>query len=173
VIERVRCVGNRRQGLTIGRSRNVRVYDSEFTDTGGTLPGAGIDVEPDAGDVARDILIARCVARGNEGPGIVLYKRVSDATVRDCLVESNRGYGVLALGASNCVIEDNRIRLNGLAGIGVRPGTQELTIARNEFYDNGRTGRKNDGTTRKGRRHVSIAESTSAIRVNEDNRFLN
>ncbi len=173
VIERVQCVGNRRQGLTIGRSRQVRVYDSAFLDTGGTLPGAGIDIEPDDGDIAKDVVIARCVASGNQGPGIVLYKRVSQATVRDCLIESNRGYGVLALGASHCVIEDNRIRLNGLAGIGVRPGTRELTIARNEFYDNGRTRRSGEGEARKGRRHVSIAESTSAIRVNEDNRFLN
>jgi polygalacturonase len=173
VIERVECVGNRRQGLTIGRSRRVRVYDSSFIDTGGTLPGAGIDVEPDPGEFARDVVIARCVARGNEGPGIVLYKLVSDATVRDCLIESNRGYGVLTLGATHCVIEDNRIRLNGLSGIGVRPGTRELTIARNEFYDNGRTRRPAGEPPRKGRRHVSIAESTAAIRVNEDNRFLN
>lgn len=172
VIERVRCVGNRRQGLTIGRSRRVRVYDSHFLDTGGVLPGAGIDVEPDAGDIARDVVIARCETRGNQGPGVVLYKRVSDATVRECLVEANGGYGVLALGARNCVIEDNRIRLNRLAGIGVRPGTHELTIARNEFFDNGRTRSAAGKAPRKGRRHVSIADSTSAIRVNPDNRFL-
>ncbi|MBU8978069.1 right-handed parallel beta-helix repeat-containing protein [Lysobacter sp. MMG2] len=173
VIERVQCVGNRRQGLTIGRSRRVRVYDSSFLDTAGTLPACGIDVEPDAGDVAEDILIERCTVRGNRGAGIQLYKRVADATVRDCLIEQNRGHGVLALGASACVIEGNRIRRNGLGGVGVRPGSREVTLARNEFADNGPSpGRTKDGRARPGKRHVSIAESAVAIKVNADNRFL-
>ena len=55
----------------------------------------------------------------------------------------------------------------------VRPGTRELTIARNVLYDNGRTRRPAGEPPRKGRRHVSIAEATAAIHVNEDNRFLN
>jgi nitrous oxidase accessory protein NosD len=173
VIERVRCVGNRRQGLTIGRSRRVRVYDSEFNDTAGTLPACGIDVEPDAGDVAQDILIERCVARGNRGAGIQLYKRVVDATVRDCLIEGNRGHGVLALGARECTIEANRIRRNALGGVGVRPGTRDVTLARNEFADNGPSpGRAKDGKPRRGKRHVSIAENAVAIHVNADNRYL-
>lgn len=170
LIERVQCVGNRRQGLTIGRTRRVRVYDSSFLDTGGTLPSAGIDVEPDSGDGAADILIARCTVRGNRGAGIQLYKRVSDATVRECLIESNRGHGVLALGAQDCSIENNRIRLNGLGGVGVRPGARRITLTRNEFYDNGPRSKSKDG---RGRRHVSIAESAVAVRVDEDNRFLN
>ncbi|HEY0505384.1 MAG TPA: right-handed parallel beta-helix repeat-containing protein [Lysobacter sp.] len=172
VIERVQSVGNRRQGLTIGRSRQVRVYDSAFLDTGGTLPGCGIDVEPDAGDVADDILLARCVVRGNRGAGIQLYKRVSDATVRECLIEANGGHGVLALGARDCVIEDNRIRGNRLGGVGVRPGTREVNLARNEFYDNGPRSRSDQGVERAGKRHVSIAESAVAIHVGEDNRYL-
>ncbi|GAA5075186.1 right-handed parallel beta-helix repeat-containing protein [Lysobacter panacisoli] len=172
VIERVQCVGNRRQGLTIGRSRRVRVFDSTFADTGGTLPGCGIDIEPDAGDIADDVRIERCTVHGNRGAGIQLYKRVSNAVVRDCTIESNRGHGILTLGASDCVIEGNRIRLNGLGGVGVRPGTRGLTIARNEFNDNGPRGRTPDGATRKGKRHVSIGESTVSIRVDKSNRYF-
>lgn len=170
-IERVVCAGNRRQGLTIGRSRRVRVFDSEFIDTGGTLPGAGIDVEPDEGDIADDILIARCTVRGNEGAGIQLYKRVSDATVRDCLIEHNRGHGILTVGATDCRIEDNRIRMNVLGGVGVRPGTRSLIVARNEFDDNGPAG-NSAGKKRGGKRHVTIAERTEAIRVDANNRYL-
>ena len=172
-IERVVCADNRRQGLTIGRSRRVRVFDSEFIDTGGTLPGAGIDVEPDEGDIADDILIARCTVRGNQGAGIQLYKRVSDATVRDCLIERNRGHGVLTLGASDCLIEDNRIRNNVLGGVGVRPGTRGLVIARNEFDDNGPAPKAAvDGKPRGGKRHVVIGEKTERISVATDNRYL-
>lgn len=172
VIERVQCIGNRRQGLTIGRSRRVRVFDSTFADTAGTLPGCGIDVEPDAGDIADDVRIERCTVRRNRGAGIQFYKRVSNAVVRDCTIESNRGHGILTLAATGLVIEDNRIRLNGLGGVGVRPGTRELTIARNEFDDNGPRGRTPDGAPRKGKRHVSIGESTSSIRVDKSNRYL-
>ena len=171
-IERVSCADNRRQGLTIGRSRRVRVFDSEFIDTGGTLPGAGIDVEPDAGDTADDILIARCTVRGNQGAGIQLYKRVTHATVRDCLIEHNRGHGILTVGAGNCRIEDNRIRENALGGVGVRPGTDGLVISRNEFDDNGPTGTASNGKRRGGKRHVVIGEKTQRISVGADNRYL-
>jgi len=172
-IERVVCADNRRQGLTIGRSRRVRVFDSEFIDTGGTLPGAGIDVEPDEGDIADDVLIARCTVSGNQGAGIQLYKRVSDATVRDCLIERNRGHGVLTVGASDCRIESNRIRHNVLGGVGVRPGTRGLAIARNEFDDNGPAGGAGpDGKRRGGKRHVVIGEKTERISVASDNRYL-
>ncbi|BDU17053.1 right-handed parallel beta-helix repeat-containing protein [Lysobacter auxotrophicus] len=171
-IERVVCADNRRQGLTIGRSRRVRVFDSEFIDTGGTAPGAGIDVEPDEGDIADDILIARCTVRGNRGAGIQLYKRVSDATVRECLIEHNRGHGILTLGASDCLIEDNRIRENVLGGVGVRPGTRGLVIARNEFDDNGPTGSSPQAKRSGGKRHVTIAERTERISVAADNRYL-
>ncbi|QGW65505.1 hypothetical protein GOY17_11615 [Lysobacter soli] len=172
-IERVVCADNRRQGLTIGRSRRVRVFDSEFIDTGGTLPGAGIDVEPDQGDIADDILVARCTVRGNEGPGIQLYKRVTDATVRDCLVERNRGHGILTVGATDCRIEANRIRENVLGGVGVRPGTRGLVISRNEFDDNGRSAKAiASGAGRGGKRHVVIGEKTERISVESDNRYL-
>jgi parallel beta-helix repeat protein len=171
-IERVSCVDNRRQGLTIGRSRRVRVFDSEFIDTGGTLPGAGIDVEPDEGDIADDIVIARCTVRGNRGAGIQLYKRVSDATVRDCLIEQNKGHGILTLGASECVIENNRIRENVLGGVGVRPGTRGLVVARNEFDDNGPAPTSGNGPRRGGKRHVVIGEKTERISVEPDNRYL-
>jgi len=171
-IERVSCADNRRQGLTIGRSRRVRVFDSEFIDTGGTLPGAGIDVEPDEGDIADDILIARCTVRGNQGAGIQLYKRVTDATVRDCLIEQNRGHGILTVGATDCRIEDNRIRDNVLGGVGVRPGTRGLVITRNEFDDNGPAGPSPDGKRRGGKRHVVIGEKTERISVGADNRYL-
>jgi len=171
-IERVSCADNRRQGLTIGRSRGVRVFDSEFIDTGGTLPSAGIDVEPDQGDIADDVLIARCTVSGNQGPGIQLYKRVSDATVRDCLIEHNRGHGILTVGASDCRIENNRIRENVLGGVGVRPGTRGLVIARNEFDDNGPAGTAPDGKRRGGKRHVVIGEKTERISVDTDNRYL-
>jgi parallel beta-helix repeat protein len=171
VIAGVRCGGNRRQGLTIGRSRQVRVYDSQFVDTGGALPGCGIDVEPDPGDIASGVVIANCVVRTNRGAGIQLYKRVSDVTIRDCIIEANRGDGVLAISAENCVITNNRIRLNGLGGIRLRPGTRDVTIDGNAFADNGPVRMGKSGQPRARTRHLSIAEQAKSVRVGNDNRY--
>ena len=48
-IHNVKCLSNRRQGLSIEAARNVTVSDSEFANTGeyGMVePGCGIDIEP-------------------------------------------------------------------------------------------------------------------------------
>ena len=75
-IANVVCTGNRRQGLSIGRSRNVRVYDSEFSNTAGTDPGCGIDIEPDRPGGTSGVHIENCVVRNNRGGGIQIYRRV-------------------------------------------------------------------------------------------------
>jgi len=173
VIARVQCVGNRRQGLTIGRSRQVRVYDSSFIDTAGTLPGCGIDVEPDAGDIASDVVIANCLVTRNQGAGIQLYKRASNVTIRDCTIEANRGHGVLAIAAEDCVITGNHIRQNGLGGVGLRPGTRNVSVNGNDFARNGPAYSKKANKPLPRNRHVSIAEKTQSIRVGDDNRYSN
>ena len=171
VIANVNSVGNRRQGLTIGRSRRVRVYDSRFVDTGGVKPGCGIDVEPDPGDVASGVIIANCVVRTNAGAGIQLYERVIGATIRDCTIEANRGDGVLAIAAEDCVIENNLIRMNGQGGIRVRPRTRGVAIRGNRFADNGAVGRAGTGKARTGRRHIAVSEQAESIHVGSDNRY--
>ena len=48
-IDNVKCIYNRRQGLSIEAAKNVEVKNSEFAYTGKykmTKPGAGIDIEP-------------------------------------------------------------------------------------------------------------------------------
>ncbi|GAB2496518.1 hypothetical protein GCM10027084_07180 [Pseudoxanthomonas sangjuensis] len=167
VVTRVRSIGNRRQGLTIGRSRHVRVSDCEFADTGGTLPGCGIDVEPDPGDVARDIVIARCAIRGNRGAGIQLYRRSFAVTVRDCVIEANRGHGVLAIGAEDCRIVGNAIRRNALGGIALRPGARGITVSLNEFAGNGRV-----GAARAWRRQIAVSGRARQVRIADDNRVV-
>lgn len=136
VIAGVRCSGNRRQGLSIGGSRNVRVHDSEFTDTAGTAPECGIDVEPDAPDSTVGVHIENCLMKGNASNGIQIYKRVREVAVLDCLIELNGGYGILAIGASNGRIAGNRIRHNRLQGLGLRGGTRSYRVSENHFRNN-------------------------------------
>lgn len=172
VLAGVVCTGNRRQGLTIGHSRDVRVYDSEFSDTAGTLPECGIDMEPDApGDVHR-VLIENCRVRGNHGSGIQVFRRVHDVTVRRCTIERNRGYGVLAVAAIDGVIDDNEIRDNGYNGVLMRTQTRNYRVSRNRFRANAtrrRAGAK--GAKVPVQAHIRRGENTSEISI-ADNQFM-
>jgi parallel beta-helix repeat protein len=162
IFENVVCTGNRRQGLTLGSSRGVRVRGCTFTDTSGTLPSAGIDIEPDIGS-ANDIVIENCVVRGNRGPGIALYKRATGVTVRKCIIERNRGDGILAVTAIDCVFIDNIIRDNGLKGILLRTGSRNVRVARNRLSGNDRG--------RGGKQQVRVADDSLAVRIEADNIF--
>ena len=137
-IANIACIGNRRQGLSIGKSRNVRVYDSEFSYTSGTTPGCGIDIESDFDNPnASDTHIENCVFRHNQSSGIQVYKRADATTITRCIMERNGGYGVLTIGAWGGFITRNRIRHNGLNGIATRAQSRGFTLSQNHFYNNG------------------------------------
>lgn len=77
------CSGddNRRQGCSITSGRHVRVVDCEFTNTNGTSPSAGIDVEPNSSaDVLEDIKLIRCRCVENDGAGVVVFLASWNAT---------------------------------------------------------------------------------------------
>jgi parallel beta-helix repeat protein len=136
VIAGIVSTGNRRQGLSIGRSRKVRVYDSEFSNTSGTNPQYGIDIEPDKPGGASDIRIENCLVRNNRGGGIQIYKRVTDVTIKDCTIENNGGRGILAVGAIGGLITGNRIRGNGLVGVAVAQQSTDFQVRDNRFDGN-------------------------------------
>ena len=166
VLQGVRCEGNRRQGLTIGRARRVRVLDSAFLGTGGTAPGYGIDIEPDPGDVAQDILIRRCLLQGNRGGGIQLFDRVSGVSILDCRIVGNGGVGILVANAADCEFAGNRLDGNGLRGIRLRGKARDIRIHGNAFNGNGP---RSHGKARW--KELDIAADAQRIHVAEDNRF--
>lgn len=131
----VTCTGNRRQGLTLGSYRRVRVRRCEFSGTGGTPPGAGIDVEPDTGTTA-DVVIEDCMIHGNRGPGVQLYRRAAGVTIRRCVIEGNRGNGILVVSAQGCVLSDNTIRNNRLKGVRLQGAPRDIRLAGNRLHGN-------------------------------------
>ena len=77
-IEAVKCIGNRRQGLSIESGINVEVLNSEFVYTGKngrTPPGAGIDIEPwnDSSVKIMNIRISKCKMLNNWGFDLQIY----------------------------------------------------------------------------------------------------
>ena len=170
VVADVVCDGNRRQGLTIGRSRQVRVVGSSFLNTGGTLPGAGIDVEPDAGDTARGITISHCLVEGNQGPGIQLYHRVHDSLIRRCTIRRNRSAGIIIVGAAASVVADNVIAANGQRGLAIRGNSEDVLVSGNRFTGNAtRIGASRRPDVKL--RNLIVGDSASDIRIAADNTF--
>lgn len=164
LIANVVCRGNRRQGLTIGRSRRVRVIDSEFSDTHGTKPEYGIDIEPDRPGTAEDIVIQRCTLRGNRGGGIQIYHRASDVTIRDCTIENN-GFGIYTVDASVGVIAGNTIRGNRRAGVALRGQTRGFRVESNRFHANNQTLKLSAPVRKSSRGHVNLAQEARSNSV--------
>lgn len=166
LIDNVRCLGNRRQGLTIGRSRRVRVIDSEFSGTQGTKPEYGIDIEPDAPGTADDITIERCVLRNNRGGGIQAYHRSSNISIRGCTIENN-GSGIYTVDAVNGVIAHNIIGMNRNAGVALRGRTRGFRVEANRFHGNNTRLKLSPAVKRAARAHVNVAEQ-----IRSSNRVL-
>lgn len=148
--------GNRRQGLTIGRSRRVRVVDSEFSDTHGTKPEYGIDIEPDRPGRAEDVTIERCILRGNQGGGIQVYHRAANVKIRACTIDGN-GFGIYTVQAQDGLIADNTIRGNRHAGVALRGQTSGFRVDANRFSGNNRNLRMSPAVGRSARGHVQLA----------------
>lgn len=163
-IARVTCIGNRRQGLTIGGAERVRVHDCEFSRTSGTPPAAGIDIEPDV-SIARDVRIERCVVRDNHGPGIQIWKRAIGVTIADCSIERNGNTGILALDVSEVGILRNRIHDNRTAAIALRGRAGRISIRGNHLRSNGR---KLLGGPLNGQ--VRVGDDVVAVQLGNDNR---
>lgn len=135
-IAHVVCTNNRRQGLTIGAATRVQVVDSEFSHTGGTKPGCGIDIEPDSPETASDILISRCSMHNNAGSGVQIYHRTSRVSIEGCVIRDNQGYGLLMSGSQNSALQKSTVSGNGLVGVVVREASSDCKVISNTLTGN-------------------------------------
>jgi nitrous oxidase accessory protein NosD len=135
-LDHVVSTNNRRQGLSIGPVRGVTVTHSTFSNTHGTKPQAGVDIEPQGQGPARDITFSDCTITGNQGSGLEIHENVSGVVLKNCKIHDNNGYGVLSAGASRLTISENLIAGNGLVGIAMSPSTRHVRITGNTVAGN-------------------------------------
>lgn len=96
-LNNIRCINNKRQGISIMSAENVWVTNSCFAYTGGTAPGAGVDLEPNIAEERMvNINFKNCEFKNNYYAGInigfpkLTSKSIPVSVIFDsCLIENN------------------------------------------------------------------------------------
>jgi len=164
-IDRVVSSNNRRQGLTIGPSQHVYIFNSTFQGSRGTLPEAGIDIEPQDQGPVSTVRLENNTFADNHGNGIELHANISDITITGNTLTGNHGFGMLAISAPYLTITNNNGNKNGLAAVGVSGTTHNVSITGNTLQWNSTrymSPTKSGGALD---RDLQIGTSTSAISV--------
>lgn len=132
-LKKVKALNSHRNGLSITRAINVKVFDSEFGFTSGTLPETGIDIEPNkvikdnevinVGEL-ENISISNCKFYGNGNEGFLIANQIStkptiriikNVQVSDCSFDDD---DITLTGCEDCTLErlfmhNSKVRVNG------------------------------------------------------------
>jgi parallel beta-helix repeat protein len=140
---------NRRQGISIVSGDGVIVKDSIFKNTNGTLPQSGVQIEPDANLVVRNVQILNSQALNNKGWGIKLTSPAANSSINAVTLDGNTvtGNGI-GTGADGIVISrssghrvsNNIVKLNHQAGIALVNGSLNNIVTGNTVTNNGVNG---------------------------------
>ena len=181
LIEDTICNDNYRQGISVCSVDKLRIENCLLSNTVGTRPQAGIDLEPDnSKDILNNVVISNCISKNNTGPGFQVYlKQLSKASKGvsilfvNCYVKSYGGDGLVVAAIKddcphgliefrNCTIED--VKYAGLYILDTSPNTVNL-VFNNCKWRNVATSRVRApiDIALKGKKNVSQAEGIEFI----------
>ncbi|MFA4868560.1 MAG: right-handed parallel beta-helix repeat-containing protein [Pedobacter sp.] len=124
LIDNITCDSNRRQGLSVIDCDGIIVKNSSFNNTYGTNPQSGLDLEPNAGDEVKNVLIQNCVFNNNFLYGFTTYAPngpISDVVVENCTftggkvgvaIRYSKKIKLLNSTISGCTEQGIRVNLN-------------------------------------------------------------
>ena len=100
-LRRIVSDGNNRQGISVISVDGLLVEDCVFKNTGGTMPMAGIDFEPNSPkEMLKRVVLRNCFFDNNKTDGICFYLVQLDATtepldvlIENCVTRNNGGNG--------------------------------------------------------------------------------
>jgi hypothetical protein len=170
------CTGNRRNGLSITNVIGMKVYDSEFSDTHGTSPQCGIDVEPnkdiDGLGYNDQVRIENCVIKGNAAYGINVWLRSRNLTITKCTIAENKSCGLVTRGLTGGTFTYNTINDNGATGLFIQIGSTNVVVSNHISFRNYlrqtsvyRTPFYLTGWAKKIQKDVIIGSGTSNIQI--------
>src|SRR5690606_12982036 len=88
-ITNVVCDDNRRQGISGVAGNSVVIFNSRFTNTDGTPPQAGIDIEPNQYQTVEGVTIDSCYFEGNTGSGVEVAAYHTDSYIKGVYVANS------------------------------------------------------------------------------------
>ncbi|GLQ89886.1 right-handed parallel beta-helix repeat-containing protein [Dyella flagellata] len=136
-LNHVTSTNNRRQGMSITPSSQVYVVNSSFTNTHGTAPQGGIDIEPQTQGRVSEVRLENTTLSSNTGNGLEVHNNVNGLTLYKVTAQHNKGFGVYTGGPTNVSITGSNLSQNYLFGVEVSYGTSHVTIANNTINYNG------------------------------------
>ena len=140
VLDRVTCDQNHRQGLSVSAVSGLVALASTFTNTSGTNPQSGVDLEPNIDtDILEKVSFIGCEFNGNAGSGVIATFRhapsVRQGDIRfiACKANGNTNQGLYIQNATEFRWLDGTIRSNGQYGAHVLSSTggtsRDITIS--------------------------------------------
>ena len=147
-LNRVRNIGNYRQGMSVVCVDGLWASACDFNDTAGTSPQAGVDIEPSlVGELCRNVNFDACNFNGNAGAGLAIVRfGTPTAEQRGCRVTRStmranfHGIGLSGgegLVADQCILEENVE--DGLS-LADGNGFTDLRFSRGHIRRNGKRG---------------------------------
>jgi hypothetical protein len=140
---------NRRQGLSVIGGQNLVVRNSTFSNTHGTLPESGLDLEPEQGYVISGVLISGCIFEGNAGAGLQTGMPIAgQSVIENVTIEKstfrNNGKlglngtmpGVLLSDMKTCTITSCESSNNGASGIWIYGASENIDIKESSLINN-------------------------------------
>lgn len=100
-LRKITSDGNNRQGISVISADGLLIENSVFRNTGGTMPMAGIDFEPNSPkEVLKRIVLRNCLFENNRTDGICFYlvqfdenTEPIDVLIENCITKNNGGNG--------------------------------------------------------------------------------
>jgi parallel beta-helix repeat protein len=143
-LQSVTASNNRRQGISIVRATGCLIENSVFITTVGTSPQAGIDIEPNAGEVVSNVTINNNQFYSNTGTGILLWGEQGSTNTINTIITNNivhnNAFGIYLYNTSGHTITGNTVYSNNSYGIAMQLNSNNNTVSNNTVYSNGNYG---------------------------------
>lgn len=129
------CVldNGRRQGISIISAEDVTIKNCKIQNISGTNPAYAIDVEPNKGDIIRNVFIENVIVNNCRG-GVASYGKAKDAyietvEIKDCSVMKTERFplsfiSTKSVSVTNCTVKDSRskqaLECDGIEDINIK-----------------------------------------------------
>ena len=139
------CDNHYRQGISVISAENLKVENCEFSNTWGTPPCSGVDIEPDKSEQRiKNVLFSGCKFVDNVGDGIEVFlahtsSESEDVTLRfeNCYISSKHGTGIrvtkIGDDGPGGSIEFDNCTVESTLGYGIKVQEKSLKGARVTF----------------------------------------